>query len=130
MNIDEIGEILHMSPTEINKRLKLVRHKLRIDKSLEDESGERMDELIEVYESPEIPADLEDVVQAAIDREREDYERHVARQYKLRIVKPVVLVLAVAAWYFGTLAMGRANPQFAEMVEAVPIIKYLFIPFF
>ena len=130
MNIDEIGEILHMSPAEINKRLSLVRHKLRIDSSLEDESGEKMDELIEVYESPEIPADLEDVVQAAIDREREDYERHVARQYKLRIVKPVVLVLAVAAWYFGTLAMGKANPAFAEMVEAVPIIKYLFIPFF
>ena len=41
-----------------------------------------------------------------------------------------VLVLAVAAWYFGTLAMGKANPDFAEMVEAVPFIKYLFIPFF
>ena len=130
MNIEEIGEILHMSPGEINKRLRLVRHKLGIDSSLEDESGEKMDELIEIYESPEIPADLEDVVQEAIDREREDYERHVARQYSLRIVKPVLLVLAVAAWYFGTLALGRANPQFAEMVEAVPIIKYLFTPFF
>ena len=119
-----------MSPVEIEKRLRLVRHKLRIDSSLEDESGEKMDELIEVYESPEIPADLEDVVQEAIDREREDYERHVARQYRMRIIKPVLLVLAVAAWYFGTLVLGKANPDFAEMVEAVPFIKYLFMPFF
>lgn len=130
MNMDEVGEILHMKREEVEKRLKTVRRKLGIDISLEDESADKMEELIEIYEATRIPADLEDIVQNAIDKEQADYEAHMARQEKYRIIKPVMLVLLIAAWYFGTLAVARSNPDFAAMVSAVPFIRYIFVPFF
>lgn len=129
MNLDEVGEILHMKREEVNKRLKAVRVKLGIDISMDEESREKMDELIEIYESPEIPDDLEDVVQAAIQKEQEDYERHIAKQQKYRVVKPVLLVLLIALWYVATAVLCKNNESFAHMVNAVPFIRYLFTPF-
>ena len=131
MNIDEVGEILHMKREEINKRLKLVRRTLGIDGSLEDQEDiDKMDELIDIYESPEIPEDLEEVVQGAIQKEQEDYDRFIAKQHRYRIIKPVALVCAIALWYIATAVLCKNNESFAHMVNAVPFIRYLFTPFY
>ena len=129
MSISEIGEILHLKDAEVEKRLKYVRRELKIDVNLEDESADRMNELIRVYESPKIPDDLEDIINDTIARERADFEKYLSKQSKNRILKPLILIACLVLWFFGTIAVAKGNENFAEMVKAVPFIRSIFIPF-
>ncbi|NLD19928.1 MAG: sigma-70 family RNA polymerase sigma factor [Clostridiales bacterium] len=129
LSISETGEILRLKQGEVEKRLKYVRKELGIDSSLEDESGEKLQELIDVYESPEIPEDLETLIYDTIEREKQNFEKFMRKQTRDRWLKPMILLACLALWFFGTIALAEGNAGFRELVTGIPVVRHLFIPF-
>ncbi len=129
-NESDTGEILRLKPEEVRFRLKEVRRTLRIQPDLgDDDSRGKMQELMDVYESVEIPEDLEKCIMDAIQKERREYEKLKKGIKRKRITKPLLLVLMLAAFFFGTIHIAQDNDSFREMVLSMPILKSLFAPF-
>lgn len=127
--LSSVAEILRMKPREAESRISFVRHELKIDKYMDEESTEKLNELIKIYESANIPDDLEDVISAAVEKERESYNAMLRRYKKTRLLKPLLLIILTVTWFLATLILAEKNENFAVIVTNVPILKYLFIPF-
>ncbi len=130
LNREKTADALNLSTEEVRKRLEYVRGKLKIDSSMDAESQNRLDELHEVYESPEIPDNLEKEIRAAIKREEENFAEFAVKYKKNRVRKPVGLLLLTALFFFATIFLGRRNPDFAAMVLRMPLINKVFMHFF
>lgn len=129
MSIDEIGSILHFNKKEITERLKLVLNKLKIDSSMDETSTEKLYELADVYENVKIPENLENKIMTVIKMEQENFDRYMKRQEVYRWLKPLILIVCMSLWFFGTIALAKSNQQFAELILDIPVIKKLFINF-
>lgn len=129
LSLANVAEIMRMKPQEVESKISYVRHNLKIDKYLEDESADKMNELIEIYESAEIPDDIEDIINTAVKRERENFERYMDKQHRMRFIKPAILIICIAIWFIATIVLAKENESFGRIIINVPIVKYLFIPF-
>ena len=129
LSMDEIGKILHFNQKEIEGRLKLVRHELKIDSSMDEDSVERLHELIDIYDNVTIPENLENVILDIMQMEQENFDKYIKRQGIYRWLKPVILVACLALWFFGTIALAKSNQQFADSILDIPIIRRIFINF-
>lgn len=130
LNREKTGDVLGLRDDEVQKRLAYVRRELKIDSSLDEESEERLLELNDVYESPEIPGNLEEEIRNAILREEENFAAFLRKYQKDRIRRPIKVLIFAAAFFAITVMLGRSNSIFAEMVLNTPIINKLFVPFF
>lgn len=129
LSIEDVSEITRYKPGEVKQKLKEVRMALKINPDLQGESWDKMAELIDVYESVPIPDDLEDIVMDTIKREKAEFDKEVGSIGRKRITKPLLLVVMIAVFIFGTLYLAQHNTMFAEMVADFPILGKLFAPF-
>ncbi len=130
LNEVEIEDVLHLRKEEVRKKLEYVCNELKIDSSMDEESEARLKELVNIYESTELPQDLEEVVHSAIRREEENYASFMQKYEKSKTRKPLGLVIFAACLFLATILLGRSNPIFAASVLSVPVINKLFAPFF
>ncbi|MDO4552033.1 MAG: hypothetical protein Q4C22_00695 [Bacillota bacterium] len=130
MEMDQVMGILRMKADEVKRRLRYVRSAMEIDSSLDEESLERLEELIRLYESPEIPEDLGRIVEEAIRKEEEGHARHMEKQRKTRIIKPLGLVVLIVLLFLFTGHAVETQPGFAEALARVPLIGNLLLSLF
>jgi|LSQX01.2.fsa_nt_gb predicted DNA-binding protein YlxM (UPF0122 family) len=117
---EEIGDVLNMSQKEVCNKLAYVCGELKIDSSMDEESEAKIKELVDIYESAELPEDLEEAVHSAIRREEENFASFMEKYEKNKIRKHLGLLILAAGLFFVTILLGRNNPVFAESVLSYP----------
>ena len=127
---EEVGDVLNMSQKEVSKKLAYVCGELKIDSSMDEESEAKLKELVDIYESAELPEDLEEAVHSAIRREEENFASFMEKYEKNKVRKPLGILILAAGLFLITIFLGRNNPVFAESVLSLPIFNKLFAPFF
>ena len=96
---------------------------------MDEDSVERLHELIDIYDNVKIPENLENVILDVMQMEQENFDKYIKRQEIYRWLKPVILVACLALWFFGTIALAKSNQQFADSILDIPIIRRIFINF-
>ncbi len=129
LNLEKICGVLHFNEYEAKRRLSYVRGELHIDSSLDEESKEKIDELVRIYESVEIPENFPDKVKDAIKREEDNFDDFYKKYSRNKILKPIGLIALALVFFFITIMLGKDNPDFAAAVLNVPIINKIFMPF-
>ncbi len=129
LNEEKTADVLGFSREEVRNKLAYVRGQLQIDSSMDWESQQKLQELVDIYESAELPVNLQKEVDSAIENEERNFATFLQKYKKDRIRKPIGLLLLAAVFVIGTIFLGRSNPIFAESVMNMPIIGKLFAPF-
>ena len=130
LNVEKTADVLNLSVSEVRYKLDQVRRELKIDSSHDEESMERLEELVDVYESAPIPENLYEEIEKAIEREEENFAKFYQKYKRDKLVKPLGLVLVTAAFILITIFLGRRNPIFAESVLNMPLVNKFFGHFF
>ncbi len=129
LDTEKVAEILRYSPAEVKSKVSFVRSELKIDSSLDQESMEKIHQLLSVYHSPPTPENLWEKIADSIEKEEANFAQYVIKARRDRILKPIGVVILAGGIFILTVLMGRQNPTFAQSILAVPFMSSIFAPF-
>lgn len=129
MTVSQIQDVLHQKKNEVEGRLSMVRRKLKIDSSLDEESIKRLEEIRRIYYEPEIPEDLLEEIEKIILIEEEANRIEDVKAEKTRFIKPAGVIILAFLIYYITLKTAQGNPEFAKGILTIPFLGNIFAPF-